>query len=75
MTDANNLDLWLDILLNLILEEVKDCFCLDLDGPGRSFLNEDVTILTVFEGEEDEINSFSKRHNDSVIVTGLPLRI
>ena len=48
-----------------MFEEVTNCFCLGLDGASWGFLNEDVTILAVFEGEEDEVNGFFERHDEA----------
>ena len=53
MANADNLDVFL-----LTTEELANSFCLSLDGAGRCLLNEDITILTMFEGEEDEVNGF-----------------
>ena len=60
MADPDNLDVFL-----LATEELTNGFCLCLDGAGRCFLHEDVTILTVFEGEEDEVNGFFERHDEA----------
>lgn len=49
----------------LLFEELAYGFCLGLDGAGGSFLDEDVAILAVFEGEEDEVNGLFETHNEA----------
>ena len=60
MPDADDLDVFL-----LTTEELANGFGLSLDGAGRSLLNEDVTILAMLEGEEDEVNGFFERHDEA----------
>ena len=53
MTDTDNLYFFL-----LTTKQLAYGLCLGLDCTCRSFLYEDVTILSVFEGEEYEVYSF-----------------
>ena len=57
MTNTDNFNVFF-----LATKEFTNSLCLSLDGASRSFLNEDVTILTMFKSEEYEVNSFFKRH-------------
>lgn len=80
MADANDLDLRLDIVGGLMLEKVANSLSLSLDGAGWCFLNENVTVLTMFKCEENEVNCSSRDMIKRVIlgsvrVIGLPLRI
>ena len=58
MSNADNLDIFL-----FAAEEFADGFGLGLDGAGGGFLNEDVAILAVLEGEEDKIDSLLEAHD------------
>ena len=49
----------------LVLEEVSDGFGLGLDGAGGGFLDEDVAILPVFEGEEDKVHGLLEAHDEA----------
>ena len=48
-----------------MFEKLHDCLCLGLDGAGGSFLYEDVTVLAMLKGEEDEVNCFFERHDET----------
>ena len=53
-----------DILL-LTSEELANGLSLGLDGAGRSFLHEDVTVVAMLESEEDEIDGLLQRHDEA----------
>ena len=53
-----------DILL-LASEELANGLGLGLDRAGRSFLHEDVTVVAMLEGEEDEIDGLLQRHDEA----------
>lgn len=72
VSDSDDLDfgfsglrLLVGCLTELMLEEFLDSFCLCLDGAGWSFLNEDIAILAMLEGEEDEVNGFFEGHDEA----------
>ena len=74
MADADDLDRilcgWFDRLTNrrsppLIRKEFADGFGLGLDGAGGGFLDEDVAVLAVLEGEEDQVDSFLEAHDEA----------
>ena len=74
MADADNLDRilcgWFDRLTNrrgppLIRKELADGFGLGLDGAGGGFLDEDVAVLSMLEGEQDQVDSFLKAHDEA----------
>ncbi len=60
VSDADNLD-----VLFLASEELTDGLGLGLDGAGGGFLDEDVAVLAVFEGEEDEVHGFVEAHDET----------
>ncbi len=60
MADADDLDLGL-----VAAEEFADGFGLGLDSAGGGFLDEDVAVLAVLEGEEDEVHGFVKTHDEA----------
>ncbi len=60
MTNADNLDVFF-----LATKEFTNSLCLCLDGASWCFLNEDVTILAMFEGEEDKVNGFFEGHDEA----------
>ena len=60
MTDSDYLYVFF-----LSSEEFADCFSLCSYRAGRGLLNEDITILTMLEGEEYEVDCFFKLHNES----------
>jgi len=75
VADADDLDVFL-----LTSEKFAYGFGLSLDSTCRSFLNKYITVLAMFEGEEDEIDSSSSDMLKRVIlgsvrVMGLPWRI
>lgn len=53
-----------DVLL-LASEELANGLGLGLDRAGRSFLHEDVTVVAMLEGEEDEIDGLLQRHDEA----------
>ena len=63
MSDADHLDFRtfvIDIGVGrtiLMIEEFTDGLSLGLDGAGRGFLYENITVLTMLESEENKINS------------------
>lgn len=72
MTDTDDFDfgfcglrLLIGCLTELMLEEFLHSLSLGLDGAGRCFLNENVTILTMLESEEDEVNGFFEGHDEA----------
>ena len=65
MTDADDTDFGFETCRGLVFEEVSYGFCLGLDGAGGSFLDKNVTVLTVLEGEEHEVNSFLQTHDEA----------
>ena len=72
MTDADDADFGIETFpcpflkgRGLVFEEVAYGFGLGLDGTGGSFLDEDVTVLAVLKGEEDEVNGFFKTHDEA----------
>ena len=60
MPDADDLDVFF-----LAAEELANGFSLGLDGAGGGFLNEDVAVLAVFEGKEDQVDSLFKAHDEA----------
>ncbi len=60
MADADNFDFFF-----LASEEFADGFCLSADGAGGSFLDKDVSVFAVLEGEEDQVNSFVQAHDEA----------
>ena len=58
--DTNDLD-----ILLLATEELTDGLGLDLDGAGGGFLDEDVAVLAVLEGEEDEVDGLLEAHDEA----------
>ena len=46
-----------------MLEKVANSLSLSLDGAGWCFLNENVTVLTMFKCEENEVNCLFERHD------------
>ena len=60
MADADDLDVFL-----LAAEEFADGFGLGLDGAGGGFLDEDVAVLAMLEGEEDQVDSFLEAHDEA----------
>ncbi len=60
MADADDLDVFL-----LAAEEFADGLGLGLDGAGGGFLDEDVAVLAVLEGEEDEVHSLFEAHDET----------
>ena len=72
MANADNSDfgfcgfgLLVGSLTELMLEEFLDGFGLCLDGASWCFLNEDIAILAMLEGEEDEVNGFFEGHDEA----------
>ena len=53
MADADDLDVGL-----VAAEELADGFGLGLDGAGRGLLDQDIAVLTVFKGEENQVDGF-----------------
>lgn len=60
VADADDLNVFF-----LATEELAYGFGLGLDGAGWGFLYEDVTVLAVFEGEEDEVYGFFEAHDET----------
>ena len=60
MADADDLDVFF-----LAAEELADGFSLGLDGAGGGFLDQDIAILAVLEGEQHQIHGFIERHYES----------
>ena len=60
MADADDLDARL-----VAAEELADGFGLRLDGAGRGFLDEDVAVLPVLEGEEHEVDGLVQAHYEA----------
>ena len=48
-----------------MLEEVSNSFSLSLNSTSWGFLNKNVSILAMFEGEEYEIYSFFETHDEA----------
>lgn len=63
VADANHADL--GSIGRLVLEQLDDGLCLGLDGAGGGFLDQDVAILAVLEGEEDQINGLFQAHDEA----------
>ena len=59
MADADDLD-----VLLLAAEEFADGLGLGLDGAGRGLLDEDVAVLAVLEGEQDQVDGLLKAHDE-----------
>ena len=59
VADADDLD-----FLLLAAEELAHGLRLCLDGAGRGLLDQDVAILSILEGEEDQIDSLLKGHDE-----------
>ena len=59
VADADDLD-----VLLLSAEELADGFGLGLDGAGGGFLDEDVAVLSMLEGEQDQVDGFVQRHDE-----------
>ena len=59
VADANDLDFVVGV------KEFPDGLCQHFDGAGRGFLDHDVPILSVFEGEEDELHGFFQAHDET----------
>ena len=49
----------------MLRKQLADRFGLGLDGAGRCFLDEDVAILAVLEGEEHKVHGLFKRHDEA----------
>ena len=60
VTDADDLDVFF-----AAAEEFADGFGLGLDGAGGGFLDEDVAVLAVLEGEKDEVDRFVEAHDEA----------
>ena len=60
VADSNDFDVFL-----AAAEEFADGFSLGLDGAGGGFLDEDVAVLAVLEGEEDQVDSFLEAHDEA----------
>ena len=60
MTNADNLNIFF-----LAAKELTDSFRLSPDGTSRSFLNKDVTILTMFESKQYEIHRLFQWHDEA----------
>ena len=60
MADANHLDVFL-----LPAEEFAHGFGLGLDGAGGGFLHQDVTVLAVLEGKEDQVHGLLQAHDEA----------
>ena len=60
VTDTDDLDVFF-----LASEEFAYGLCLSLNGAGRSFLYKDISVLSVLECEEDEIDCFFETHNEA----------
>ena len=60
VTDADDFDFFL-----LASEEFTNSLSLGLDCAGRSFLDEDVSVASVLEGEEDQVHSFVQGHDEA----------
>ena len=60
MADADDFDVFF-----LAAKEFAHGFGLGLDGAGGGFLDEDVAVLPVFEGEEDEVDGFFEAHDEA----------
>lgn len=58
MADADHFD-----ILLLASKELANSLSLGLDGAGRSFLHEDIAVVSVLESEEDEIDGLLQRHD------------
>ena len=48
-----------------MFEQFSYSLCLCLDGASWCFLNEDIAILTMLEGEEDEVNGLFEGHDEA----------
>ncbi len=60
VADANHLDVFL-----LPAEELAHGFGLGLDGAGGGFLHQDVTVLAVLEGKEDQVHGLLQAHDEA----------
>ena len=60
MADADHFD-----ILLLASKELANSLSLGLDGAGRSFLHEDIAVVSVLESEEDEIDGLLQRHDEA----------
>ena len=60
VADADDFDVFF-----LAAKELAHRFGLGLDGAGGGFLHEDVAVLAVFEGEEDEVDGFFEAHDEA----------
>ena len=60
MADANHLDVFLPSA-----EELAHGFGLGLDGAGGGFLHQDVTVLAVLEGKEDQVHGLLQAHDEA----------
>ena len=60
MADADDFDVVL-----VTAEELTDSFGLGLDGASGSFLDKDIAVLAVLEGEEDQIDGFVQGHYEA----------
>ena len=60
MANANDFDVFL-----LSTEELADGLGLGLDGASGGFLDEDVAVLAVLEGEKHKVDGFVKAHYEA----------
>ena len=60
MADTDNLDVFL-----LATEELADGLGLGADGAGGGLLNEDVAVLPVLEGEENQVYGLLETHDEA----------
>ena len=60
VADADDFDVFF-----LASEEFANSFCLRLDGAGGGFLDQNITVLAVLEGEEDEVHGFFEAHDEA----------
>ena len=60
VADADDFD-----CLLLATEELANGLGLGLDGAGRSFLYEDIAVVSMLESEEDEIDGLLQRHDEA----------
>ena len=63
MTDSNHADF--RSIGRLVLEQLDDGLGLGLDGACGCFLDQDVAILAVLEGEEDKIDGLLQTHDEA----------
>ena len=60
VADADDFD-----VVFIAAKEFADCLCLSLDGAGGGFLDKDVSVLAVLEGEKNEVYGFVKGHDEA----------